>query len=289
MRRTVQRTVTINGTGLHSGRPVRLHIRPSIPGRGIVFRRTDLGLPREIPALWHKVEQSPLCTRLVDASGVSVSTIEHLMAALSALDISDVVVDLDGPEVPIMDGSALPFIEALGAAGIRTLPGRRQQLQVVRQVRVERGEAWASLSPSDSFSMTFEIDFPDAAIGKQTRFSTIDARHFVDHLSDSRTFCRASDVQMMRANGLALGGTVHNAVVVDGAQILSPGGLRHSDEPVRHKMLDAVGDLALAGYPLLAHYHGHKAGHSLTNELLRKLFATPQAYRLIDADLRVAA
>lgn len=289
MRRTVQRTVTIDGIGLHSGMPVRLHVRPAIPGKGIVFRRADMVPHREIAALWHNVEQTPLCTRLVDAAGVSISTIEHLMAALSALDVTDAIIDVNGPEVPIMDGSALPFIEAISAAGLRSLPGRLQHLQVTRQVRVQRGDAWASLSPSNAFTMTFEIDFPDAAIGKQSRFSRMDARSFIDDLSDSRTFCRMADVDTMRANGLALGGTMTNAVVVDGGAVLSPGGLRHGDEPVRHKMLDAVGDLALAGYPLQAHYHGYKAGHSLTNELLRKLFTTPGAYHLAEVKERIAA
>lgn len=289
MRRTVQRTVTIDGIGLHSGRPVRIHVRPAIPGKGIVFRRSDMVPAREIAALWHNVEQTALCTRLVDPSGVSISTIEHLMAAFAALAVTDVIVDVDGPEIPIMDGSALPFVEAIGAAGMRVLPGRLQHLEVTRQVRVERGDAWASLSPSHDFTMTFEIDFPDAAIGKQSRFSRVDSRSFIDDLSDSRTFCRMSDVEMMRSRGLALGGTMTNAVVVEGDAVLSPGGLRHDDEPVRHKMLDAVGDLALAGYPLIAHYHGHKAGHSLTNELLRKLFVTPGAYRLVEESEQIAA
>ena len=242
-----------------------------------------------MPALWDAVEITPLCTRIVNAAGVSVSTIEHVMAALSGCGIHNALIDLDGPEVPILDGSAAPFVRGIMARGVRHLAAPVRAIEVLAPVEVQTKAGWARLEPGQGLTMNFHIDFPDAAIGTQDKRLDLANGAFVRELADSRTFCRQSDVEAMRRNGLARGGSYLNAVVVDGADILSPGGLRHADEAVRHKMLDALGDLYTAGAPILGHYTGFKAGHALTNLLLRELFATPEAWRLTLCDERLAA
>lgn len=254
-------------------------VRPAQVGQGIWFRRLDVtDSDPMVPARWDAVEQVPLCTRVVNADGVSVSTIEHLMAALAGCGIHNALVEIDGPEVPILDGSAAEFVRAFLARGVVELPEPLHVLRVTETVEVSRGDAWARLEPSDRLEIAFAIDFPDDAIGRQEAHLDLSNGAFIRELSDCRTFCRFGDVERMRAEGLVRGGSLSNAVVVDGARILTPGGLRRRDEAVRHKMLDAFGDLALAGAPILGRYVGHRAGHALTNALLRELFATPDAY-----------
>lgn len=279
MQTTLGASVTFTGIGLHSGKPVRMIAHPAPADHGIVFRRTDVaGVDPRIPAAWDHVTPSKLCTLIVNADGVSVSTIEHIMAALAGLGIGNALIEIDGPEVPILDGSAAPFVKAIRRVGLRRLDADLRAIRVLAPVEVREGEAVARLEPAATLEIDFAIDFADAAIGKQAKSLKMANGAFVRELMDSRTFCRQADVDFMRANGLALGGTYENAVVVDGDAVLSPGGLRHSDEAVRHKMLDAMGDLALAGAPLLARYVGNRAGHALTNKLLRALFATPEAW-----------
>ena len=285
MQTTIRNQVSFNGVGLHSGQPVRLTIRPASAGHGIWFTRTDI-VDRDplIPARWDVAEHSPLCTKLVNTDGVSLSTVEHVMAALAGCGIHNALIEVNGPEVPILDGSSAPFVRGIVKQGIRMLAEPLFAIEVLKPVTVEKGDATATLTPADSLKIDFEIDFADAAIGRQRKSLHMANGTFVRELCDSRTFCRAADVEFMRENGLALGGTMENAVVVDGEEVLSPGGLRHSDEPVRHKMLDALGDLALAGAPILGLYTGYKAGHTLTNMLLRALFADPTAYHIVDCD-----
>lgn len=212
------------------------------------------------------------------------------MAALAGCGVHNALVEIDGPEVPILDGSAVPFVRGIMQRGLRTLPAPVRALEVLKTVTVTDGEASATLAPADTLQIDFEIDFDDAAIGHQKKSLVMNNGSFARELCDSRTFCRQADVDAMRANGLALGGTPgENAVVFDGDRVLSPGGLRHRDEPVRHKMLDALGDLALAGAPLIGRYTGVRAGHSLTNTLLRNLFATPDAVRMVVCDRSTAA
>jgi UDP-3-O-[3-hydroxymyristoyl] N-acetylglucosamine deacetylase len=283
----VQNTLTsvasFSGCGLHSGKPVTLHVRRAALGHGIWFRRTDVtGRDAMVPAKWDSVTQSRLCTVVENADGVSVSTIEHLMAALAGSGIHHALIDIDGPEVPILDGSARPFVAGFLAAGLVELDVPVRAVRVLKTVEVREGDAVARLDPADMLEIDFQIAFDDAAIGSQSRRTHMANGAFVRELSDSRTFCRHADVQAMRKAGLALGGTFDNAVVFDGDQVLSPGGLRHADEPVRHKMLDAMGDLALAGGPILGRYTGIRAGHALTNKLLRALFADTEAYRFVD-------
>jgi UDP-3-O-[3-hydroxymyristoyl] N-acetylglucosamine deacetylase len=230
-----------------------------------------------------------LNTRLTNSAGVTVSTIEHLMAALAGTGVHNVVVDIDGPEVPIMDGSAAAFVRGIVGAGLTRLTAPLYAIEILSDVIVEDGPAMAMLSPATSLQIDFDIDFADAAIGRQAKTLNMANGVFVRELCDSRTFCRSSDVDAMRANGLALGGTLENAVVVDGGQVLSPGGLRHSDEAVRHKMLDALGDLYTAGAPILGRYTGVRAGHAMTNRLLQALFAQPDAWRMTRCDAKIAA
>lgn len=282
--------MTFQGVGLHSGKPAQLTIRPAPTGAGIVFRRVDItGASNEIPAIWHLVEQSPLCTRLVNAAGVAITTVEHVMAALVGCGVHNALVDVDGPEVPILDGSAAPFVRGILANGLRQLAEPVLALRILRAVEVRRASAWARLTPNETLKIEFDIEFEDAAIGVQKKILNMSNGSFVRELSNSRTFCRKADVDHMRANGLALGGTLENAVVVDGEKVLSPGGLRHADEAVRHKMLDALGDLGLAGLPILGHYHGFRAGHALTNDLLRALFADKSAFEVVECDAATAA
>lgn len=287
---TVQSTVRFSGVGLHTGLPVALAVCAAPVDHGIVFERTDIRLGNaRIPARYNFAEHSPLCTMIVNDAGVSVSTIEHVMAALSGCGVHNALIKIDGPEVPVLDGSAAPFVRGILATGVKRLAAPIRVIEVLSMVEVHTAQGWARLGPGGGLTMDFHIDFADKAIGKQSKSLDLANGTFVRELCDSRTFCRAADVAAMRAAGKALGGTMENAVVVDGDSVLTPGGLRHHDEAVRHKMLDALGDLALAGAPLLGHYEGHKAGHTLTNMLLRELFATPDGYRIRECNTALAA
>ncbi len=290
MQTTIRSAISFQGVGLHSGKPAKLTIHPASAEHGIWFKRNDEPFRDPlVPARWDAVETSPLCTHIVNRDGVAVSTIEHVMAALAGCGVHNALVEIDGPECPILDGSSAPFVRGILARGIRQLTAPVRVIEVLCPVSVHTANGWARLSPARGTEMSFHIDFADAAIGTQNKTLNLANGAFVRELCDSRTFCRNSDVEAMHAAGKALGGTLENAVVVDGDKVLSPGGLRHTDEAVRHKMLDALGDLALAGAPVLGHYEGHKAGHAMTNALLRELFANPDAYRLVTCDEATAA
>lgn len=280
MQHTLKSPVTFTGVGLHSGKPATMVLKPAAAGHGIWFKRTDIQLgDAMIPAIYYAVERTPLCTRLVNDAGVSVSTVEHIMAALAGCGVHNALVEIDGPEVPIMDGSSIDFVRGIMARGVRRQASPVLAYEVLKTVTASREGASASIAPADGLIIDFHIDFEDSAIGSQSK--TLDMRNgsFARELSDCRTFCRRTDVEAMRENGLALGGTLENAVVVQGVEVLTPGGFRRVDEAVRHKMLDALGDLYLAGGPILGHFTGNKSGHSLTNTLLRNLFETPGAVR----------
>lgn len=282
MQATLISDVTFEGVGLHSGVATKMTVRPARAGHGVWFKRVDVtDRDPHVPAIYDAVEMKPLCTRIVNAAGTEVLTIEHITAALAGCGIRNALIELDGPEVPIMDGAAGDFVRAFVATGVQAQDAPLYAIEVLKTVAVQQDGAEAILSPADCLEIDFSIEFADAAIGAQSKALNMANGTFVRELSDSRTFCRKSDIDMMHANGLALGGTYDNAVVVDGDAVLSPGGLRHADEAVRHKMLDALGDLSLAGAPILGRYTGIKAGHAMTNVLLRKLFATPGAYRMV--------
>jgi UDP-3-O-[3-hydroxymyristoyl] N-acetylglucosamine deacetylase len=280
---TLSNPAAFEGFGLHTGVPVKLVVRPAPFGHGIWFRRSDVqDADPMVPARWDVVTPSRLCTVVENADGVSVSTIEHLMAALAGSGIHSALIDIDGPEVPILDGSSAPFVAGFLAAGLEEREVPVRAVRILKPIEVREGLAVARLEPADTLEIEFRISFQDAAIGTQARHLNMANGAFVRELSDSRTFCRQADVDAMREAGLARGGSFENAVVFDGDQVLSPGGLRHADEPVRHKMLDAVGDLALAGGPILGRYVGIRAGHALTNQLLRRLFAEPDAFVVVE-------
>lgn len=280
MQTTIRKIVRFEGAGLHTGRPARLTVHPAPAHHGIWFRRTDIDGMSMIAARHDAVETSPLCTLLVNEVGVSVSTVEHIMAALCGCGIHNAIVEIDGPEVPILDGSAAGFVRKFLATGVRRLDAPVHAIEVLRRVHVADGLASATLTPASELEIDFSIDFDDAAIGYQHKVLRLSNGTFVRELCDSRTFCRQSDVDAMHAAGKALGGSLANAVVVDGARVVNPEGFRHADEAVRHKMLDALGDLALAGAPILGRYTGVRAGHATTNAVLRALFADPLAYRI---------
>jgi len=289
MRTTLKSEVSLVGQGLHSGRPARLVLRPATDG-GIRFRRIDVrDRDNVVPARWDRVTDTRLNTRLGNAAGVEVATVEHLMAALAGTGVTHALVDIDGPEVPIMDGSAWRFVQAILRTGLRTLPGSLTAIRILKPVRVDEGAASAELRPAARPEIAFEIDFAAGAIGHQERRLPMLNGAFVRELADCRTFCRLDEVEALRAVGLALGGSLDNAIVIDGDRVLNPGGFRRVDECVRHKMLDAVGDLALAGAPILGAYRGVRAGHGVTNRLLRRLFATPGAWDNITLDAEAAA
>ena len=290
MQTTLDSAATFEGKGLHLGQPVSVVVRPAPADHGIIFRRMDVDASKaDVPALWHRVIVSPLNTRIENAAGTSVSTIEHIMAALAGCGLHNALIEVTGPEVPILDGSAAHFVEGFLHAGVRHLNAPLRVIEVLKPVSVSVGDATARLDPADTLHIRFEIDFADRAIGHQKKTLNMSNGAFVRELSNSRTFCRSSDVDAMRAQGLALGGTLENAVVVDGAEVLSPGGLRHKDEAVRHKMLDALGDLFTAGAPILGRYTGSKAGHAVTNGLHGALFNDPEAWAWRDADVATAA
>lgn len=283
MQHTLKSPVAFSGVGLHSGAVVRMVVKPASADYGIWFKRTDLTQgDNMIPARWDAVIPSRLCTLVGNAAGVTVSTIEHVMAALAGCGIHNALIEIDGPEVPILDGSAEEFVKGFLARGLREQAAPVRAIRVLRPVEVREGEAVARLEPSEMLEIDFRIEFADQIIGRQEKSLSMANGAFVRELCDSRTFCRQVDVDAMRANGLALGGSLENAVVVEGDRVLSPGGLRHVDEPVRHKMLDAMGDLALAGGPILGRYVGDRSGHAMTNRLLRALFARPDAWEMVD-------
>ncbi len=280
---TLRSDVTFTGVGLHSGKPVHMVVHPASADYGIWFHRTDLVQgDAMVPARWDAVVPSRLCTLVRNAAGAEVSTIEHLMAALAGVGIHNALVEIDGPEVPILDGSSRQFVARFLRAGLRSQSAPVRALRILKPVEVREGEALARLDPSDMLEIDFRIEFDEEAIGLQEKRLSMANGAFVRELCDSRTFCLQADVDRMRENGLALGGTYENAVVFEGGRVLSPGGLRHGDEPVRHKMLDALGDLALAGGPVLGRYTGVRAGHAMTNRLLRQVFADPTAHDWVD-------
>ena len=279
MQTTLESPITFSGVGLHSGKSVSLSIKPASKNHGILFKRKDIEIGNPIVrARWDYVSKTTLCTRVTNEDGTAISTIEHLMAALAGCGVSNALIEIDSEEVPILDGSAAPFVKGILETGLKIISSSSRIIKITRPVMFENQFGWARLSPFKRPEMEYFIEFDDLVIGKQSKILNMSNGSFVKELCSSRTFCSNKDVENMRRNGLALGGNYSNALVVDGDKVLSPGGMRYQDEAVRHKMLDAFGDLALAGAPILGKYEGHKAGHSITNSLLRKLFSKPDCY-----------
>jgi UDP-3-O-[3-hydroxymyristoyl] N-acetylglucosamine deacetylase len=287
---TLKSSFTLVGTGLHSGRPARLRVMPAPVDFGVEFRRVDFKYKdNRITAWFDLVNDTQLCTRLCNESGVEIATVEHLMAALAGCGVHNAIVEIDGPEVPIMDGSSERFVREILSKGVVDLDKPVKVLRILKSVSVSEGDVFAELSPSDDFEIDFEIAFTDQAIGEQQHALNMKNGSFVRELSDCRTFCMYSDVEYMKSVGLARGGSLANAVVIDDGKVLNPEGYRREDECVRHKMLDALGDLALAGMPVIGRYHGVKAGHRMTNLLLRAVFAAPDSFEIVEVSNQQSA
>lgn len=279
---TLAHAAIIAGTGLHTGEPVRMVVRPAPAGTGVVFVRTDItDRDNRVAAVAHNVTKTQLGTVITNAAGVSVSTIEHIMAALAALSVDNVVIELDGPEVPIMDGSAEPFVQLLDQAGFRPQILPQSVIEILKPVEVVEGDKRAALLPADRFEVRFEIDFPGTPIGHQAVDLIVTEQSFRDELAAARTFGFLEGVEALRAVGLARGGSLDNAIVIDGDRIMNEGGLRFENEFARHKALDAIGDLYVLGMPILGRFEGIRAGHGLNNALVRELLSRPDAYRVV--------
>lgn len=284
---TLNTTIHCAGVGLHSGRRVRMTLRPAPVDHGICFIRTDVPADHAvIPARWDLVADTRLCTLLKNEHGTSIGTIEHLMAALRGLGIDNAVIEVDAPELPIMDGSSAEFVFLIECAGIKQQDQPRRVIRVLKEVRVQDGDKVVSLSPAPVSSFRAEIIYDNTAlIRRQEGFLRLTDGAFKAEVADCRTFGFAHEVEAMRKAGLGLGGSLDNAVVIDGDRVMNPGGLRHADEFIRHKILDAVGDLYLAGGPILGHYQGLRPGHAMNNAILRALFADSSAWRREDAEI----
>jgi UDP-3-O-[3-hydroxymyristoyl] N-acetylglucosamine deacetylase len=277
---TLKKSATIAGVGLHSGAIVTLTISSADANSGITFIRTDLhGAAAVVPARWDSVVDTRMCTVIGNEHGTTIGTIEHLMSALAGCGIDNAVVSLDGAEVPIMDGSAAAFVAAIEQAGVAVLNAPRRVIRILKPINVGDGVKSASFAPDDATTYSFEIDFESAAISRQSRAIELDGDVFKDEISRARTFGFLHEVEGLRKMGLARGGSLDNAVVISGDTVMNADGLRFTDEFVRHKILDAVGDLYLAGTMIVGHFHGIRAGHALNNQLLRALFADRSAWR----------
>ena len=280
--RTLKTTIKTTGVGLHSGARVEIMLRPAAPDTGIVFHRVDLPTPVELPADARNVGDTRLSSTL-RRDGVSISTVEHVMSALAGLGIDNLHIDVAGPEIPIMDGSAAPFVFLLQSAGIVEQGAKKKFLRIVAPVEARDGDKWARFDPFNGFKLDFTIDFPHPMFGSENRQVVIDfAEHsYVREVARARTFGFMQDVEAMRAAGLGLGGSLQNAVVLDDARVLNAEGLRYDNEFVKHKVLDAIGDLYLLGHPLIGQYTAFKSGHALNNALARALLQRPEAFEFV--------
>jgi UDP-3-O-[3-hydroxymyristoyl] N-acetylglucosamine deacetylase len=280
--RTLKKLTRTTGVGVHTGARVEMTLRPAPVDTGIVFHRVDLAQPVTMPALAQNVGDTRLSSTL-KGGGTSLSTVEHLMSALAGLGIDNLHIDVAGPELPIMDGSAAPFLFLLQSAGIEEQKGAKRYLRVTAPVEVGDGDKWARFAPFDGFKLDFTVDFPHPVFGSENRNVVVDfATHsYAKEVARARTFGFMQDVEAMRAAGLGLGGSLQNAVVLDDFKVLNSEGLRYDNEFVRHKVLDAIGDLYLLGHPLIGQYTAYKSGHALNNQLCRALLARADAFEIV--------
>jgi len=280
--RTLKTLIKASGVGLHTGQKVRISLRPAPPDTGVVFRRIDLASPVDIPARAELVGEARLASTLIKG-GAKVHTVEHLMSALNGLGIDNVFVDIDAPELPILDGSASPFALLLQQAGIEEQGAPKRFLRVKRTVEVKEGDKWARLEPYEGFRLSFSIEFSHPAIERTTQSVSVDFAEtsYLKEIARARTFGFMHEVEDLKDSGLALGGGLDNAVLLDDQGVLNAGGLRFADEFIRHKLLDAIGDLYLMGRPLLGAFTAHKSGHALNNKLARAALADPSALETV--------
>ena len=281
--KTIKAPIRCRGIGLHTGVKISMALRPAPVDAGILFRRSDLGV--EIAASWKNLVNSALCSTL-SRDGATIATIEHLMAAFAGLEIDNAIVELDGPEVPAMDGSAAPFVFLIERTGLVEQDAPRRAIQVLKPVRVVADGKSAALLPDDEFALSFAIDFAGTALLRQKITVAPDPESFKQDIAHARTFGFLEEVESMRAAGLARGGSLDNAVVISGDRVLNAEGLRYGDEFVRHKVLDAIGDLYLAGGPIIGRFEGRRSGHALNRRLLEQLFADPKAWRYATVEAR---
>jgi len=280
--RTLKNSIRAQGVGLHTGQKVLMTLRPAAPDTGIVFRRTDMDPPCDIPARAENVGDTQLGTTLINGNG-RVSTVEHLLSAFAGLGIDNAHVEVSAPEVPIMDGSAGPFVFLLQSAGFEDQRKPKKFVRIMQRVRVEDGDKWAEFRPFDGFKVNFEIEFNHPLFKRRSQKASMDfsTTSFLKEVSRARTFGFMRDLEMMRARNLALGGNLDNAIVLDDFRVLNEDGLRYEDEFVKHKILDAIGDLYLLGHSLIGEFSGHKSGHKLNNQLLRKLIADTSTWESV--------
>jgi UDP-3-O-[3-hydroxymyristoyl] N-acetylglucosamine deacetylase len=278
---TIEESISISGIGLHSGKLVEIKLLPAEVDHGIKFIRIDKKTDNVIDAVWSNVSETVLSTTISNQTGIKISTIEHLMSALSGLHIDNLIIYINASEVPIMDGSSKPFVDLIENVGIKVQNKKRKLLNIKKTIEVKKDNSSAKIIPSNQFSIDFEIDFPSQLVSKQScQLQLINGNYKTD-IAAARTFGFEKDVEYLRSNGLALGGSLENAVVVGENEILNKDGLRYSDEFVRHKILDSIGDLYLAGSPIIGYFFGNKSGHHLNNQLLRKLFSDESNYEYI--------
>lgn len=282
--RTLKQAVKVTGIGLHSGKKVTLTLRPAPANTGIIYARSDLNPMVYFPASAESIRDTTLCTCMINDDGIRISTVEHLNAAMSALGLDNLIVEVDAPEIPIMDGSASPFIFLFLDAGIEEQNAPKKFICIKQNVRVEEGDKWAEMKPyAQGLTLDFTIDFSHPMISKEVCHYQMDlsAENFIHQLSRARTFTFMKDVEYLQSIGLALGGSLDNAIVLDEYRILNEEGLRFKDELVRHKMLDAVGDLFMCGYNILGDFKAYKSGHGLNNKLLRAILANEKAWEFV--------
>lgn len=280
---TIKESVTALGVGLHKGKKVRLTLRPAPANTGIIFRRVDLDPVVDIPATPEAVGETTLCTCLVNEQGVQVSTVEHLLSAVSSLGIDNLIVEIDAAEIPIMDGSALPFVYLLQTVGIEVSNVAKKFIKITKPIRIEEGDKWAELLPHEGFKVNFSIDFNHPVILNTGQTMTMDLSScsFIKEISRARTFGFMKDIEYLRSHDLALGGSLENAIVLDEYRMLNPVDLRYDDEFVKHKILDAIGDLYMCGHSILGELNAFKSGHALNNLLLREVFKQTDSWEWV--------
>lgn len=283
--RTLNHSISYVGTGLHTGRNVIMSIKPAEENSGIVFVRKDIqSIDNRVPARWYNVVDTSMSTVLSNNDDVTVSTVEHLMAALLGCGVDNAIIELDGPEVPIMDGSARPFVSVIEKIGTKIQSARRKAIWIHRPIEVRHDDKYAILMPSNVPRITVEIDFPDSAIGSQTHSVVLANEAFRNDISRARTFGFKSEIKQLKHQGLIKGGSLNNAILVDGDRIVNQEGMRYENEFVRHKILDVMGDLALAGVPVIGHLYAYKPGHKLNNALIKLLMQVPDGWSYTTID-----
>ena len=278
LQKTIKKKINFSGVGVHNGRAVSMSIEPANANTGVVFKRTDIKSNNIVKAIIDNVVDTRLCTKIKNSAGVYISTIEHLMAALNALDIDNVVVKINSSELPALDGSSQEYVKKIINAGVKTLENKKTYFRILKKVEVNDGDRFISITPSDSLSINISINYPDTIIGHSEYFYNHSINNFIKNLSMARTYTLHEDIEKMRTAGLAIGGTLNNAIVVDKYKILNPDGLRMEKEFVKHKTLDCIGDLYLLGMPLIGRIDCHAPGHNLNQRLIREILKNNENY-----------